>query len=97
MFSEREASLNVAFGYLSVLLCYLCLNKTVRFMVSSQLQGGSLKQLLDAVREFLSYHREIDADIHQDEEGVEAKADFVARLQRLIEELKLELDVGLLE
>lgn len=95
MFSEREASLNVAFGYLSVLLSYLCLNKTVRFMVISQLQGGSLKQLLDAVQEFLHYHREIDADIHQDEEGVDVKADFIDRLQRLIDELKL--DVGPLE
>lgn len=95
MFSEREASLNVAFGYLSVLLSYLCLNKTVRFMVSSQLQGGSLKKLLDAVQEFLHYHREIDANIHQDEEGVDVQADFINRLQRLIDGLKL--DVGPLE
>ena len=95
MFSEREASLNVAVGYLSVLLSYLCLNKTVRFMVSSQLQGGSLKQLLDAVQEFLHYHREIDANIHKDEEGVEVQADFIDRLQRLIDGLKL--DVGPLE
>lgn len=95
MFSEREASLNVAFGYLSVLLSYLCLNKTVRFMVSSQLQGGSLKKLLDAVQEFLHYHREIDANIHQDEEGVDVQADFIDRLQRLIDGLKL--DVGPLE
>lgn len=95
MFSEREASLNVAFGYLSVLLSYLCLNKTVRFMVSSQLQGGSLKQLLDAVQEFLHYHREIDANIHQDKEGVDVQADFIDRLQRLIDGLKL--DVGPLE
>lgn len=95
MFSEREASLNVAFGYLSVLLSYLCLNKTVRFMVSSQLQGGSLKKLLDAVQEFLHYHREIDANIHQDEEGVDVQADFIDRLQRLIDGLKL--DVGQLE
>lgn len=95
MFSEREASLNVAFGYLSVLLSYLCLNKTVRFMVSSQLQGGSLKQLLDAVQEFLHYHREIDAAIHQDEEGFDVKAGFIDRLQRLIDGLKL--DVGPLE
>ena len=95
MFSEREASLNVAFGYLSVLLSYLCLNKTVRFMVSSQFQGGSLKRLLDAVQEFLHYHREIDANIHQDEEGVDVQADFIDRLQRLIDGLKL--DVGPLE
>lgn len=95
MFSEREASLNVAFGYLSVLLSYLCLNKTVRFMISSQLQGGSLKKLLDAVQEFLHYHREIDANIHQDEEGVDVQADFIDRLQRLIDGLKL--DVGPLE
>lgn len=61
-------------------------------MVSSQLQGGSLKQLLDATQEFLYYHKEIDADIHQDEDGVEEKPDFTDRLQRLLDELNL--DVG---
>lgn len=64
-------------------------------MISSQLQGGSLKKLLDAVQEFLHYHREIDANIHQDEEGVDVQADFIDRLQRLIDGLKL--DVGPLE
>lgn len=64
-------------------------------MVSSQFQGGSLKRLLDAVQEFLHYHREIDANIHQDEEGVDVQADFIDRLQRLIDGLKL--DVGPLE
>lgn len=64
-------------------------------MVSSQFQGGSLKKLLDAVQEFLHYHREIDANIHQDEEGVDVQADFIDRLQRLIDGLKL--DVGPLE
>lgn len=64
-------------------------------MVKSKLQDGSLKPLLDAVQEFLHYHREVDADIHQDEEGVEVKADFIDRLQRLIAELKL--DAGPLE
>lgn len=87
--------MNVAFGYLSVLLSYLCLNRTVRFKVEAKLQDGSLKPLLDAVQEFVHYHREIDADIHQDEEGVDVKADFIDRLQRLIDELKL--DAGPLE
>lgn len=87
--------MNVAFGYLSVLLSYLCLNRTVRFKVKAKLQDGSLKPLLDAVQEFVHYHREIDADIHQDEEGADVKADFIDRLQRLIDELKL--DAGPLE
>ncbi len=64
-------------------------------MVKSKLQDGSLKPLLDAVQEFLYYHKEVDADIHQDEEGVDVKADFIDRLQRLIDELKL--DAGPLE
>lgn len=64
-------------------------------MVKSKLQDGSLKPLLDAVQEFLYYHREVDADIHQDEEGVDVKADFIDRLQRVIDELKL--DAGPLE
>lgn len=80
----------MAFGYLSVLLSYLCVNQEVRLRVSSRLQGRTLKQLLDAVDEFLHYHRQIDEDIYQDDGEMDVRAGFIDRLQRMVNELKME-------
>ncbi|MCJ1471212.1 hypothetical protein MMC07_009860 [Pseudocyphellaria aurata] len=90
VFSEKETSFNVAFGYLSVLLSYLCVNQEVRLRVSSRLRGRTLGQLLDAVDEFLHYHRQIDEEIYQDDGEMDVKAGFIDRLQRMVNELKLE-------
>lgn len=80
----------MAFGYLSVLLSYLCVNQEIRLRVSSRLQGRTLNQLLDAVDEFLHYHRQIDEEIYQDDGEMDVRAGFIDRLQRLVNELKLE-------
>lgn len=80
----------MAFGYLSVLLSYLCVNKEVRLRVSSRLQGRTLRQLLDAVDEFLHYHRQIDEEIYQDDGEMDVRAGFIDRLQRMVNELKIE-------
>ncbi len=49
-----------------------------------------MKQLLDAVEEFLHYHREIDEDVYQSEGEIDVRARFIDRLQRLVDELKME-------
>ena len=80
----------MAFGYLSVLLSYLCLNGTIRKRVCSRLRGGTLTQLLDTVEEFLQYHRQIDEEIHRNDRGAEldVRAGFIGRLQGVVEGLK---------
>jgi hypothetical protein len=88
VFSEEETSSNVALGYLSVLLGFLCLNKTVRARASARLRGGTLKQLVDALEEFLQYHRQIDADVHPGEGEEDTRAGFLGRWQGLIDDLK---------
>ncbi len=92
--SEQETSSNVAFGYLSVLLCYLCLNDVVRAQISSHLEGGTLKQLLDAVDEFLSFHRKVDEEITRSDGEVDFRAGFISRLQSVIDGLRPSHEVS---
>ena len=78
----------MAFGYLSVLLSYICINNTARQQVSSQLRGGDLRQLLGAVREFLQYHTRIDNEIYESGGETDLTAGFTSRLQNVIEKLE---------
>lgn len=78
----------MAFGYVSVLLSYLCINEAVRQKVSARLQGGTLGPLLDAVEEFLQYHRQIDDGVRRDDGEEEVRAGFVGRLQGVVDNLK---------
>lgn len=78
----------MALGYLSVLLSFLCLNETVRACASARLRGGTLKQLVDALEEFLQYHRQIDPEIHRVEGEEDSRADFLGRWQGLVDDLK---------
>lgn len=78
----------MAFGYLSVLISHLCINNAVRLRVSSQLHGQTLKPLVDAVEEFLHYHKQIDEESHLDDENKEGKEGFVRRLQEIVGDLR---------
>lgn len=84
-----EAENNVAYGYLSVLLSYLCLNGTVRLHVNDRPEGPSVNALLDALEEFLQYHKQLDDMMQRGEGGTDRKAGFVGRLQILADELRL--------
>ena len=53
-----------------------------------QLQGGTLKQLLDAVDEFLRYNRQIANDANCSDPDAEFKAGFTSRLQDVLDQLK---------
>jgi len=80
--------LNVAVGYLSVLLGFLCLDRNVKAWVSARLEGGTSKQLVDALEEFLRYYRQIGLEVCQGEVEGDFKAGYVGRLQGLVEGLK---------
>lgn len=71
-----------------MLLGWLCLDPAIKARIDSRLPGNSLKQLLDAIDEFLQYHRRIDqVIIRADGEG-DARASFVGRLQSHVDNLK---------
>ena len=87
MISEKDITANVAFGYLSVLLSYLSLNPGIRERICLQLQGGTLLQLVDAIEEFLQYHRRIANEINQVDQEIDSKVGFIGRLQNLVDRL----------
>lgn len=85
---EQTISL-VAFGYLSVLLCNLCLDSQIRNHVRGLLKGGTLHQLLLFVQEFLDHFRraeEVEARAETDRE--EMKSGFVDRFGAVLDALR---------
>ena len=73
---------------MSVLLSWLCLEPAIKARVSEHLPGNSLKQLLDAVEEFLRYHRRVDQAILREGGEDDARATFIGRLQSHVDDLK---------
>ena len=86
----EETHFNVALGYLSVLLSYLCLDEGVRQQICMLLPGQRIRPMINMALEFLQYHKEVDAQLHTDAAGdgaVYAQDGFTERLQSVIESL----------
>ena len=100
--SEKEARTNVPFGYLVVLLGYLCKSTNVFAIMRSRLNGGTLRVLLIAIGEFLHYHQKVE-ELRVKEGGEQVlqeqdiKSTFVSRLQGLMEELQAKDDLAALK
>ncbi|EGY17964.1 uncharacterized protein VDAG_08298 [Verticillium dahliae VdLs.17] len=73
----EQTSLAVAYGYLAILLGYLCLEARVRQRLTSQSNKKGLSYLLDSVQEFMTLHARAAGD------------DLAATLQPLVNELRL--------
>ena len=71
-----------------MLLGWLCLNPVIKARVRGRLPGNSLKQLLDAVEEFLRYHRRVDQVILRGEGEDDARVSFIGHLQSHVNDLK---------
>ncbi|KAI4602100.1 hypothetical protein KJ359_010966 [Pestalotiopsis sp. 9143b] len=86
--SEAKSQLNVAFGYLTVLLGYLCLYKPIRQVFRSCQSAKSMGPLVDSIQEFISHHRAMEASLL--DAGVEdprAHGGYTERLQGLVDQL----------
>ncbi|KAI9700423.1 MAG: hypothetical protein M1836_002438 [Candelina mexicana] len=86
--SMEETHSNVAFGYLSVLLGNACQNPTARAHTCSKLYGSKLSTLIAAVEEFLEYHKKVDAELYDADDGTELQAGFTDRLQSVLDRLR---------
>jgi hypothetical protein len=86
---EQTTSL-VAFGYLSVLLCNLCLNDQIRIHIRGVLKGGTLQSLLSFVQEFLDHFRRAEKlDSTQTEDGEhDVKSSFIDRFESVLGALR---------
>lgn len=82
----EKTQLNVALGYLSILLGYLCLLDPIRERFLLVHPKKTTQPLLDSINEFIAFHHKIARDA-----GARADSDFgaMARLQGLTEQLNL--------
>ncbi|KAK3325636.1 wings apart-like protein regulation of heterochromatin-domain-containing protein [Apodospora peruviana] len=60
--SMEKTQLNVALGYLSVLLGYLCLSYTIRRQFVAAQPKKNSQPLLDSINEFIELHHKVDAE-----------------------------------
>ncbi|EFR01140.1 hypothetical protein MGYG_04144 [Nannizzia gypsea CBS 118893] len=80
---------NVAFGYLSVLLCTACLDNEARSYLRSTLQARSFERLLGTVEEFLHYHRKVEDELHDAKgDGEDAMTGFTSRIQGIVDRIR---------
>ncbi|KAK4219382.1 wings apart-like protein 1 [Rhypophila decipiens] len=89
--SIQKTQLNVALGYLSILLGYLCLNQAILKRFASVHPKKSLQPLLDSINEFIHFHQRV-ANAEQDGE-LKQETDFAAlgRLKGLVTQLEEKL------
>lgn len=84
----ETSHLNVAFGYLSVLLGYLALHPAVRQKLRSNLSTKNIAPLLDSIREFIAHHKKVEQTVEQTEDGSESQSSYTDRLQELVYQLQ---------
>lgn len=86
--SMEQSHGNVAHGYLAVLLGNLCQNKSTRAQVTSILPGQKLELLITAVEEFVHYHKKVDSQTFEGEEGQDVWTHFTDRLMAVVARLR---------
>ena len=79
-----QTQIMVAFGYLSALLCTLCLNPVARERITKSIKGEGLSQLFVAADTFLQHLRTVEAAFS--EEG--SSTAFTARFTTVFEAVK---------
>ena len=79
--------LNVAFGYLAVLLSNISFDPAARSHMCSTLPGRSLTTVKDAAIEFLQYHHQVDSQLSAVDGGEPPRDGFTERLQHMIDKL----------
>jgi len=84
----EETQLNVALGYLSILLGYLCLRSPIRSRFVEVHPQKSLQPLLNSIKEFIAFHQKIaEAQDTGLGSGHGAESAALTRLKNLVEQL----------
>ncbi|KAK8205301.1 hypothetical protein M8818_005014 [Zalaria obscura] len=85
--SMEESQGNVAFGYLAVLLGNLCLSPKAKAQIKSHLPKHDLQILVSAVEEFVEYHKRVDTQAFEDQEGKGVWENFTDRLMAVVKRI----------
>lgn len=86
--SMETSHLNVAFGYLSVLLGYLALHPPVRQKIRSSHSAKSVGPLLDSLREFITHYGKVEQSADESDDGSRGHGSYMERLQDLVQQLE---------
>lgn len=81
----EKTQLNVALGYLSVLLGYLSLTASIKERFVLVHPKKNMQPLLDSINEFITFHRKVAEA--QGNEGVKQESGSLTRLQDLANQL----------
>ena len=87
----EESQKNVAFGYLSVLLGYLCLLPAILERIRLKQPGQKIRPLLAAIEEFIGHHKTVDDLLEAEEDGHNAHTGLTERLESLVSKLRAML------
>ncbi|KAK3995674.1 wings apart-like protein 1 [Cladorrhinum sp. PSN332] len=87
--SMEKTQLNVALGYLAVLLGYLCLNDSIRDRFISVHPKKSLRPLLDSINEFIILHHKA-AEAQGNDGSKSGDSAAIARLESLANQLEAQ-------
>ncbi|KAK8101555.1 hypothetical protein PG999_011929 [Apiospora kogelbergensis] len=88
--SDAKSQLNVAFGYLAVLLGYLSLLKPFRNAFRASHSKKSMKPLLDSIREFVAHHKVMEATLKEAVGEGDVHGGYTDKLQLLVEQIENE-------
>jgi hypothetical protein len=83
----EKTSLNVAFGYLGILLGHLCLHQPIRERFMSIYSKRTLEPLLESIRIFITLHR-VTLAAMEDGSGSKSDTNAADRLQSLVDQLE---------
>ncbi|KAL2266526.1 hypothetical protein VTJ83DRAFT_5878 [Remersonia thermophila] len=86
--SMEKTQLNVALGYLAVLLGYLCLNRPIRATFVNKHPKKSVQPLRDSIDEFIVFHQKVaEAQQATTTAAADSGSGSLARLQTLANQL----------
>ncbi|KAL1842503.1 hypothetical protein VTJ49DRAFT_5109 [Mycothermus thermophilus] len=85
--SMEKTQLNVALGYLAVLLGYLCLNRPIRDTFVNEHPKKSVQPLRDSIDEFIVFHQKVAEAQQATTAAADSDSGSLARLQTLANQL----------
>ncbi|KAI0422126.1 wings apart-like protein regulation of heterochromatin-domain-containing protein [Xylaria grammica] len=86
--SMEKTHLNVAFGYLSVLLGYLSLHRPVRQKLESSHSAKSIGPLIRSIREFIAHYEQVENAMSESDDDNRHHGSYAERLQELVLQLE---------
>ncbi|KAI1736160.1 wings apart-like protein regulation of heterochromatin-domain-containing protein [Xylaria scruposa] len=86
--SMEKTHLNVAFGYLSVLLGYLSLHGPVRHKLIHSHSAKSIGPLVGSIREFIAHYEQVENAMSESDDSDRHGGTYTERLQELVQQLE---------